>query len=174
MLRPQNLHIHVPQDLWGKEQVMVYTASGFSCIWSASLRWVWVEMLRLLSKIACAIHNFAITDSLWQPIHIIELVDSISRDGPDTPKYVIHYKKPNYSIQVRSYVLSLLHHMAVIFVTSRQAQECPPKLFHKPQAVTCKRAKSPSSLNSPHLTLPKALILLCIEIHPALYQVCSI
>ena len=26
---------------------------------------------------------------------IIESVDSISRDGPDTPIYVIHYKSPN-------------------------------------------------------------------------------
>ena len=26
---------------------------------------------------------------------IIESVDSISRDGPDTPIYVIHYKRPN-------------------------------------------------------------------------------
>ena len=25
----------------------------------------------------------------------IELVDSISRDGPDTPIYIIHYKKQN-------------------------------------------------------------------------------
>ena len=28
---------------------------------------------------------------------IIELVDSISRDGPDTPIYIIHYKKRNNS-----------------------------------------------------------------------------
>ena len=28
---------------------------------------------------------------------IIESVDSISRDGPDTPIYVIQYKKPNNS-----------------------------------------------------------------------------
>jgi hypothetical protein len=32
---------------------------------------------------------------------IIELVDSISRDGPNTPiYYVIHYKHPNISEQV--------------------------------------------------------------------------
>ena len=31
---------------------------------------------------------------------IIESVDSISRDGPDTPLYVIHYKKRNDSEQV--------------------------------------------------------------------------
>jgi hypothetical protein len=31
---------------------------------------------------------------------IIELVDSISRDGPNTPIYVIHYKHPNISGQV--------------------------------------------------------------------------
>ena len=35
---------------------------------------------------------------------IIESVDTISRDGPDTPIYVIHYKEPNYFIQVRSLV----------------------------------------------------------------------
>ena len=35
---------------------------------------------------------------------IIESVDSISRDGLDTPIYVIHYEKPNYFIQVRSLV----------------------------------------------------------------------
>ena len=29
--------------------------------------------------------------------NIIESVDSISRDGPDTPIYVIHCKKPNNS-----------------------------------------------------------------------------
>ena len=32
--------------------------------------------------------------------HIIESVDSISRDGPDTPIYVIHHKKPNISEQI--------------------------------------------------------------------------
>ena len=32
-------------------------------------------------------------------IHIIESVDSISRDGPDTPIYIIHYKKRNNSEQ---------------------------------------------------------------------------
>ena len=31
---------------------------------------------------------------------IIELVDSISRDGPDTPIYVIQNKKPKYSVRV--------------------------------------------------------------------------
>ena len=31
---------------------------------------------------------------------IIESVDSISRDGTDTPIYVIHYKKPKISKQV--------------------------------------------------------------------------
>ena len=30
---------------------------------------------------------------------IIESVDSISRDGPDTPIYAIHYKKPKNSDQ---------------------------------------------------------------------------
>ena len=30
---------------------------------------------------------------------IIESVDSISRDGPDTPIYIIHYKKQNNSEQ---------------------------------------------------------------------------
>ena len=30
-------------------------------------------------------------------LFIIESVDSISRDGPDTPTYVIHYKKLNNS-----------------------------------------------------------------------------
>ena len=30
---------------------------------------------------------------------IIESVDSISRDGPDTPIYIIHYKKRNNSEQ---------------------------------------------------------------------------
>ena len=32
-------------------------------------------------------------------ITIIESVDSISRDGPDTPIYIIHYKKRNNSEQ---------------------------------------------------------------------------
>ena len=32
---------------------------------------------------------------------IIESVDSISRDGPDTPIYIIHYKKQNNSEQVK-------------------------------------------------------------------------
>ena len=32
-------------------------------------------------------------------IIIIESVDSISRDGPDTPIYIIHYKKRNNSEQ---------------------------------------------------------------------------
>ena len=30
-------------------------------------------------------------------VYIIESVDSISRDGPDTPIYTIHYKKLNNS-----------------------------------------------------------------------------
>ena len=34
-------------------------------------------------------------------IVIIESVDSISRDGPDTPIYVIQYKNPKYSIQLK-------------------------------------------------------------------------
>ena len=34
------------------------------------------------------------------PACIIESVDSISRDGPDTPIYVIHCKKPNNSAQI--------------------------------------------------------------------------
>ena len=32
-------------------------------------------------------------------LYIIELVDSINRDGPDTPIHVIHYKKQNNSEQ---------------------------------------------------------------------------
>ena len=32
-------------------------------------------------------------------IYIIESVDSISRNGPDTPIYAIHYKKPKNSDQ---------------------------------------------------------------------------
>ena len=32
--------------------------------------------------------------------NIIESVDSISRDGPDTPIYIIHCKKPKISEQV--------------------------------------------------------------------------
>ena len=32
-------------------------------------------------------------------VYIIESVDSISRDAPDTPIYVIHYKKPKISEQ---------------------------------------------------------------------------
>ena len=32
-------------------------------------------------------------------LYIIESVDSISRDGPDTPIYAIHYKKPKNSDQ---------------------------------------------------------------------------
>ena len=35
------------------------------------------------------------------PFSIIESVDSISRDGPDTPIYIIHYKKRNNSEQVK-------------------------------------------------------------------------
>ena len=38
---------------------------------------------------------------LHATIFIIESVDSIGRDGPDTPIYVIHYKKPKISEQVR-------------------------------------------------------------------------
>ena len=34
-------------------------------------------------------------------VYIIESVDSISRDGPDTPIYVIYYIKPKTSEQVR-------------------------------------------------------------------------
>ena len=37
---------------------------------------------------------------IFRQVHkIIESVDSISRDGPDTPIYVIHYKKPKISEQ---------------------------------------------------------------------------
>ena len=32
---------------------------------------------------------------------IIESVDSISRDGPDTPIYIIHYKKQNNLKEVK-------------------------------------------------------------------------
>ena len=34
-------------------------------------------------------------------IGIIELVDSISRDGPDTPIHEVHYKRQNNSEQVK-------------------------------------------------------------------------
>ena len=34
-------------------------------------------------------------------VEIIELVDSISRDGPDTPIYVIHYKKSKISEEIK-------------------------------------------------------------------------
>ena len=38
-------------------------------------------------------------EELAQQGFIIESVDSISRDGPDTPIYIIHYKKRNNSEQ---------------------------------------------------------------------------
>ena len=38
---------------------------------------------------------------------IIESVDSISRDGLDTPIHIMHYKKPNYSTQLYFYSLKL-------------------------------------------------------------------
>ena len=38
-------------------------------------------------------------------IHIIESVDSISRDGPDTPIYLIQHKNLKNSAQVRFYIL---------------------------------------------------------------------
>ena len=38
---------------------------------------------------------------------IIESVDSISRDGPDTPIYVIQYKKLKNSAQIRFYVFKV-------------------------------------------------------------------
>ena len=31
---------------------------------------------------------------------IIKSVDSISRDGPDTPIYIIHYKEPKSSVYI--------------------------------------------------------------------------
>ena len=34
-------------------------------------------------------------------IIIIESVDSVSRDGPDTPIYVIHNKSPKSSVQLQ-------------------------------------------------------------------------
>ena len=37
------------------------------------------------------------TSYLVLNIIVIESVDSISRDGPDTPIYVIHYKRPKIS-----------------------------------------------------------------------------
>ena len=44
---------------------------------------------------------YILTVQVLHFIHcIIELVDSISRDGPDTPIFVIHYKKRNNSEQV--------------------------------------------------------------------------
>ena len=46
--------------------------------------------------------------TIFQPPHItktsygpVKSVDSISRDGPDTPIYIIHYKKQNNSEQVK-------------------------------------------------------------------------
>ena len=42
-----------------------------------------------------------------QNTYIIESVDSISRDGPDTPIYVIQYKKLKNSAQVRFYVFKV-------------------------------------------------------------------
>ena len=43
--------------------------------------------------------DVAFKNVLLNMILIIELVDSISRDGPDTPIYIIHYKKRNNSEQ---------------------------------------------------------------------------
>ena len=39
---------------------------------------------------------------LW---YIIELVDSISRDGPDTPIYVIHHKRPKTSAHTQFHII---------------------------------------------------------------------
>ena len=49
----------------------------YACIYAVNQRW----------------HNILNTCT------IIESVDSISRDGPDTPIYIIHYKKRNNSEQ---------------------------------------------------------------------------
>ena len=45
-----------------------------------------------------AINNLAV--QCVCSIIIIESVDSVNRDGPNTPIYVIHYKHPNISEQV--------------------------------------------------------------------------
>ena len=41
--------------------------------------------------------DYTVTD--WQ--HNIESVDSISRDGQDTPIYIIHNKTPKSSVQLQ-------------------------------------------------------------------------
>ena len=57
---------------------------------------IWVH-LNSLASIKCSAVKVSPISS-----DIIESVDSISRDGPDTPiiLYIIHYKKPNNSITV--------------------------------------------------------------------------
>ena len=42
-------------------------------------------------------HDIKLIISIVAINSIIESVDSISRDGPDTPIYIIHYKKRNIS-----------------------------------------------------------------------------
>ena len=42
-------------------------------------------------------HTHTLTKCMLGVSVIIESVDSISRDGPDTPIYVIHYKMPKNS-----------------------------------------------------------------------------
>ena len=55
-------------------------------------------------KIITMLHEYTYSRSIVpisvEYVFIIESVDSISRDGPDTPIYVIHYKKPKISEQV--------------------------------------------------------------------------
>ena len=41
----------------------------------------------------------SIMEDVLISVIIIESVDSTSRDGPDTPIYAIHYKKPKNSDQ---------------------------------------------------------------------------
>ena len=40
---------------------------------------------------------------------IIESVDSISRDGPDTPIYVVHYKSSKNSVLINYQDFKLIH-----------------------------------------------------------------
>ena len=55
------------------------------------------ELVQGSSKLPAALSMLAVRSEFI----IIESVDSISRDGPDTPIYIIHYKKRNNSKEVK-------------------------------------------------------------------------
>ena len=69
----------------------------------ASVGMYYAYVLITPTTLVCLLFSTAIPTSLFIKqlffILVIESVDSISRDGPDTPIYIIHYKKRNNSEQ---------------------------------------------------------------------------